>query len=80
MTSTPSAAVVVDTMVISSLLNSARQPAHAAGYRSMVAGRAIVASFVTVTELRYVHLESRMGFLSASSPRARSRQTDHRAA
>ena len=46
-------AVVVDTIVISSLLNAARSPEPAASYRSLIAGRPVVVSFASVTELRY---------------------------
>lgn len=48
-----SSAVVVDTMVVSSIVNAVRDPARAAAYRSLTAGRPIVVSFATVTEMRY---------------------------
>ena len=50
---TPSASVVVDTMVVSALVNVGRVPAAAARYRSLIGGRPVVVSFVTVTELRF---------------------------
>lgn len=50
--------VVVDTMVVSSLVNAVRQPAPADEYRSMIANRRIVISFATVTELRYGALKA----------------------
>lgn len=50
---TPPASVVVDTMVVSALVNSGRDPGTAARWRSAVGGRSIVVSFVTVTELRF---------------------------
>ena len=56
-------AVVVDTMVVSSLVNSAREPALAASYRVLIAGRPIVISFVTVTELRYGAIKAGWGEL-----------------
>lgn len=58
-----SQAVVVDTMVVSSLVNAARQPAPAAQYRSLIADRPIVISFATVTEMRYGALKARWGEL-----------------
>jgi len=48
-----SAAVVVDTMVMSAVVNAARNPVLAAAYRSLVGGRPAMISFATVTELRY---------------------------
>ena len=50
-------------MVVSSLVNAARQPAPAARYRSLIAGRPIVISFTTVTELRYGALKAHWGEL-----------------
>ena len=47
------AAVVVDTMVVSALLNEARNPGKAKLFRALVGESPIVVSFVTVTELRY---------------------------
>lgn len=63
MSAARSRAVVVDTMVVSSLVNAARQPAPAARYRSLIAGRPIVISFTTVTELRYGALKAHWGEL-----------------
>lgn len=63
MTAAGSQAVVVDTMVISALLNAHRQPAPAAQYRALIAGRPIVVSFVTVTETRYGALKAGWGEL-----------------
>lgn len=40
-------------MVVSALVNSGRDPGAAAGYRSVIDGRTVVVSFVTVTELRF---------------------------
>jgi predicted nucleic acid-binding protein len=45
--------VVVDTMVVSALIHASRQPEPARLYRALIAGRRIVVSFATVTELRY---------------------------
>ena len=55
-------AVIVDTMVVSALMNSAHDPA-AARYLSLIAGRLILVSFVTVTEMRYGALKARWGDL-----------------
>lgn len=46
-------AVVVDTMVVSAVVNASRRPEPAASYRSLIADRLVVVSFATVTELRY---------------------------
>lgn len=46
-------AVVVDTMVVSAIVNASRRPQPAASYRSLIADRLVVVSFATVTELRY---------------------------
>ena len=50
-------------MVVSSLLHANRQPERAEQYRSLIAGRPIVISFVTVTELRYGALKAGWGEL-----------------
>lgn len=50
---TPQASVVVDTMVVSGLLNAGRDPGVAQRYRAAINGRSVVVSFVTVTELRF---------------------------
>ena len=63
MSSASSPVVVVDTMVVSSLLNAARVPAPAVAYRSLIAERAVVVSFATVTELRYGALRAGWGEL-----------------
>lgn len=63
MTTTASPAVVVDTMVVSSLVNAHRKPAPAGEYRALIAGRPIVVSFVTVTEMRYGALKAGWGEL-----------------
>ena len=63
MSAARSQAVVVDTMVVSSLVNAARQPGPAADYRSLIARRPIVISFVTVTEIRYGALKAGWGEL-----------------
>lgn len=59
----PPQVVVIDTMVVSSLLNAVRKPAPAAQYRSLIASRPIVISFTTVTEMRYGALKARWGEL-----------------
>ena len=53
MTNGTTRAVVVDTMVVSTLINSARQPGPAAEFSVLIAGRPVVVSFATVTELRH---------------------------
>jgi predicted nucleic acid-binding protein len=58
-----SAAVVVDTMVVSSILNAARESEPSATYRALIAGRRVVVSFATVTELRYGALKAGWGDL-----------------
>lgn len=45
--------VVIDTMVVSAMVRSHRDPETAAQYRDLIAGRAVVVSFATVTEMRY---------------------------
>ena len=67
MTEPVSPAVVVDTMVVSSLLNASRSPQTAAAYRSLIGGRPIVVSFVTVTELRYGAIKAEWGELRRRS-------------
>ena len=62
MTAGNNRAVVIDTMVVSALVNSAHDPT-AARYLSLIAGRLILVSFVTVTELRYGALKARWGDL-----------------
>lgn len=56
-------AVVVDTMVVSSIIHGAREPSLAASYRSLIDSRPVVVSFVTVTELRYGALKAGWGDL-----------------
>jgi predicted nucleic acid-binding protein len=55
------ALVVVDTMVVSALVNERRDPATATEYRKLIDGRAVVISFVTVTEMRYGTLKANWG-------------------
>ena len=62
MTAGNNRAVIIDTMVVSGLMNSAHDP-MAARYLSLIAGRLILVSFVTVTELRYGALKARWGDL-----------------
>ncbi len=56
-------AVVVDTMVVSSIVHGTREPGIAASYRSLIGNRPVVVSFVTVTELRYGALKAGWGDL-----------------
>ena len=62
MTAGDNRAVVIDTMVVSALMNSAHDPT-AARYLSLIASRLILVSFVTVTEMRYGALKARWGDL-----------------
>ena len=62
MTAGNNRAVVIDTMVVSALMNSAHDPT-AARYLSIIASRSILVSFVTVTEMRYGALKARWGDL-----------------
>jgi predicted nucleic acid-binding protein len=55
--------VVIDTMVVSALVNAARQPDSAAQYRSLIAARPALVSFATVTEMRYGVLKAGWGEL-----------------
>lgn len=48
-----SAAVVLDTMVVTALINENRDPERAARYVELINGRPRLISFVTVSELRY---------------------------
>jgi len=56
-------AVVVDTMVLSALINAARQPEIAAEYAKSIEARPVVVSFATVTELRYGAMKAGRGDL-----------------
>lgn len=58
MSTARSQAVVVDTMVVSSIVNAVRQPSLAADYRALIAGRPTLVSFATVTEMRYGALKA----------------------
>ncbi len=50
-------------MVVSALVNAARQPNVAATYLSLIGSRPVVVSFVTVTELRFGALKAGWGEL-----------------
>ena len=58
---TPPASVVVDTMVVSALVNAGRDPGTAARWRAAIDGRSIVLSFVTATELRFGAIKAGWG-------------------
>lgn len=58
---TPPASVVVDTMVVSALVNAGRDPGTATRYRSAIDGRKVVVSFVTVTEMRFGAIKAGWG-------------------
>lgn len=55
--------VVIDTMVVSALVNATRDPAPASAYRALIANRHTVVSFASVTELRYGALKAGWGEL-----------------
>jgi tRNA(fMet)-specific endonuclease VapC len=57
------AAVMLDTMAVSALMNPDRSGADAVEYRDLVGARVILVSFVTVTELRYGALKAGWGEL-----------------
>ena len=59
----PSTAVVVDTMVVSAVVDPDRTSIAAAEYRTLIGARPIVVSFITVAELRYGALKARWGEL-----------------
>ncbi len=63
MTTPANPTVVVDTMVISAILNGHRVPELSRAYRSLIAERTTVVSFVTATELRYGALKAGWGEL-----------------
>ena len=48
-------------MVVSALVNSGRDPGAAARYRSVIDGRTVVVSFVTVTEMRFGAIKAGWG-------------------
>ena len=50
---TSATSVVVDTMVVSALVNASRDPGAAASYREAIGGRTVLVSFVTITEMRF---------------------------
>lgn len=58
---TPSASVVADTMVVSALVNAGRDPGAATRYRSVIDGRSVVVSFVTITEMRFGAIKAGWG-------------------
>lgn len=63
MTEGTTRAVVVDTMVVSALINAARQPKLAAEYSRLIEGRPVVVSFATIAELRYGAMKAGWGDL-----------------
>ncbi len=56
-----SASVVVDTMVVSALVNAGRDSDAAGRYRAVIDGRSVVVSFVTVTEMRFGAIKAGWG-------------------
>jgi predicted nucleic acid-binding protein len=65
--SDPAAPIVVDTMVASALINERRRPTQTDPFAKLTSGRAIVVSFVTVTELRFGALNGGWGELRRRS-------------
>jgi predicted nucleic acid-binding protein len=59
----PARAVVIDTMVVSALVQPDQNSADARAYRSLIDNRHVAVSFATVTELRYGALKARWGEL-----------------
>lgn len=55
--------VVIDTMALAAIINTARNPNLAASYRSVIAGRKVLVSFKSVTELRYGAAKANWGEL-----------------
>jgi predicted nucleic acid-binding protein len=53
--------VVVDTMVVSALVNAGHDPGTATRYRSEIDGRTVLVSFVTVTEMRFGAIKAGWG-------------------
>ena len=62
-----SSVVVVDTMAVSAIVNATRAPTVAGSYRTVIAGRPIVVSFASVTELRYGALKAGWGDIRRQS-------------
>ena len=60
-------AVVVDTMAASALINSRRRPGEVNPFEELIAGRRVVLSFATVTELRYGAIRGKWGELRRRS-------------
>lgn len=60
---TESPAIVVDTMAVSAVINADRDPETATHYRQLIAGRPVVVSFVTITEMRYGAIKAGWGEL-----------------
>ena len=56
-------AVVADTMVVSALMNESHRPDPAERYLEVIAGRRIVVSFSTVTEMRFGAIKAGWGEL-----------------
>ncbi len=57
------AAVLLDTMAVSALMNPDRSGAEAVEYRDIIGARVILVSFITVTELRYGTIKAGWGEL-----------------
>jgi predicted nucleic acid-binding protein len=54
-------AVVVDTMVVSGILNAVRDPGTAEPYQTTIGDRLVLVSFITVAELRFGAIKAGWG-------------------
>ena len=63
MTAAEANAVVADTMVVSALINESQRPQPAKRYLEVIAGRRIIVSFSTVTEMRFGAIKAGWGEL-----------------
>lgn len=72
------ASVVVDTMVVSALVNAGRDSGAAERCRSIIDGRSVVVSFVTVTEMRFGAIKAGWGEIRRRDRGSRIRRTPGR--
>ena len=63
MNASHSEVVVIDTMAASALVNARLDPRRADAFRDLVAGRPIIVSFATVTELLFGAVKAQWGDL-----------------
>ncbi len=67
MTANVDTAVLLDTMVMSAIVNEAKNPGRALDVRKVIAERSVVVSFVTVAELRFGAINAGWGELRRRS-------------